>query len=225
MKQLFILAQKRTGSTLLQRILNQIPGFAIAGENGGAFLHLAKFHKLILNIPSKKNVLQKYVEGESEIKPAWLNPWVDDVPRIQRYLRAMMTQMYDVQGCRVWGFKEIRYGRFGETYEEFLNQVSFFRDLFPDCRLLFLTRSLDALIESNLKHPPRGLDLTDETLARFVKLQLSHFEAYEKAYADHAFLLSFEDIIQRTPRFCEALFEFLNVPFQKDYLAPLKKDL
>jgi hypothetical protein len=65
MNQLFIIAQKRTGSTLLLRILNQIPGFSIAWENGGAFFHLTKFYHQIEAIRSNRIAIDTYVERDA----------------------------------------------------------------------------------------------------------------------------------------------------------------
>lgn len=225
MNQLFIIAQKRTGSTLLQRIINQIPGFSISGENGGAFIHLAKFYRQLLIIPSKNITIQSFTEGETTTKPSWLNPWIHHTENIRENLRAMMEEMYAVQGSHVWGFKEIRYGRFGEPYNEFVEQISFLRDLFPTCKLLFLTRKMESLIDSNLKRPPKGIKLSDEEITRLLRLQFSHFQKYLDEYPGNTFLLSFEDILSQKPLFREKMFEFLEVPLKEDYLRPLKKNL
>ena len=225
MDQLFIVAQKRTGSTLLQRILNQIPGFSISGENGGAFNSLADFYSKLAKISSYKYASHTYVEGETDAKPSWLNPWMDNTERILDHLRLMMQEMYAAPGTKVWGFKEIRYGRFGESYEEFLEQVSFLRVLFPSCKLLLLSREMGSLIRSNLKRPPEGRDLTPDELTRMVRLQFSHLERFSRQYPESSFLLFYEDIRDQTPRFRKEMFEFLQVPFDESYLKPMAKDL
>lgn len=225
MKQLFIIAQKRTGSTLLQRILNQIPGFLISGENGGAFLHLAKFYHQIMLIPSKEVAIDFYEEGVSEMKPSWMNPWMKKTDQICTRLREMMEEMYGREDATVWGFKEIRYGRFGESYEDFVVQLSFLRSLFPNCKFIFLTREMESLIASNLKHPPRGKPLSSEVLSGFVRLQFSHFKKYQQANPGETFLLSFEDIVSQKALFKDEMFKFLEVPFKEEYLKPLQKNL
>lgn len=225
MKQLFILAQKRSGSTLLQRILNQIPGFSISGENGGAFLSLADFYNKLSKIPSYKYALRTYVEGETNAKPSWLNPWIDNTEKILDHLRLMMQEMYAAHGTKVWGFKEIRYGRFGESYDDFLKQVSFLRVLFPSCKLLFLSREMGSLIRSNLQRPPEGRDLTEDELSQMVRLQFSHFERFSQETPEGSFLLFYEDIRDQTPRFRKELFDFLQVPLREEYLKPMARDL
>lgn len=225
MNQLFIVAQKRTGSTLLQRILNQIPGFSISGENGGAFLSLADFYNKLSKIRSYRFAIRTFVEGETNAKPSWLNPWIDNTEGILDHLRRMMEEMYASNGTRVWGFKEIRYGRFGESYDEFLAQVSFLRVLFPSCKLLLLSREMESLIRSNLKRPPEGRNLSEDELTRMVRLQFSHLERFSREYREGSFLLFYEDIRDQTPRFRKDLFEFLQVPFDQSYLKPMARDL
>jgi hypothetical protein len=225
MKQLFVIAQKRSGSTLLQRILNQIPGVSISGENGGAFISLADFYATLSRIPSHKSAMRSYAEGQTSAKPSWLNPWIDDTERILDHLRRMMEDMYAVEGTKVWGFKEIRYGRFGESYDRFLAQVSFLRLLFPSCRLLLLSRQMDSLIQSNLKRPPEGRGLTGDELTQMVRLQFSHFERFSRESPEGSFLLFYEDIRDQTPRFRTELFDFLQVPFEESYLKPMARDL
>jgi hypothetical protein len=210
---------------LLQRILNQIPGFSIAGENGGAFLSLADFYDKLSKVLSNKSTIREYVEGETNVKPSWLNPWIDDVERILDHLRRMMQEMYAGPETRVWGFKEIRYGRFGESYDEFLGQVSFLRTLFPSCKLLLQSRKMESLIASNLKRPPEGRDLTADELARMVRLQFSHFERFIRENPENSFLSFYEDIRDQTPRFRKELFDFLQVPFEESYLKPMARDL
>jgi hypothetical protein len=225
MKQLFVIAQKRSGSTLLQRILNQIPGFSISGENGGAFIALADFYDKLSSIPSHKSTIRSYEEGKSGVKPSWLNPWIDDIERILDHLRRMMQDMYAAEGTQVWGFKEIRYGRFGESYDEFVGQLTLLRVLFPRSKFVLLSRGMDALIQSNLRRPPEGRGYTEDQLTQMVKLQFSHFQRFAQEHPDNSFMLFYEDIRDQTPRLRKELFEFLQVPFNEAFMKPMARDL
>lgn len=126
----------RSGSTLLQGILNSIPGYLVRGENGGVLYQLYRFHT---TVTAKNEAMDK--AGESSADPA--HPWfglhdypVDVALAAQRRL-AVETLLRPGPDTRVTGFKEVRWDQ-----PDVVAYVAYLRTLFPDARFLVNTRNL-----------------------------------------------------------------------------------
>ena len=139
---LFIVTYGRSGSTLLQGVLNSIPGYLIRGENDGAVYHLHQFHAACTQ---KKRRLRKRFELPLDTT----NPHfgLDEFPAkvSLRMLRRLVTStvLRPEADTRVTGFKEIRW------YQDDLPAyVDFLRELFPDARFLVNTRDHEAVLRS-----------------------------------------------------------------------------
>lgn len=139
---LFIVTYGRSGSTLLQGVLNSIPGYLIRGENDGAVYHLHQFHTACTQ---KKRRLRKRFELPLDTT----NPHfgLDEFPAkvSLRMLRRLVTStvLRPEEDTRVTGFKEIRW------YQDDLPAyVDFLRELFPDARFLVNTRDHEAVLRS-----------------------------------------------------------------------------
>lgn len=139
---LFIVTYGRSGSTLLQGLLNSIPGYLIRGENDGAVYHLHQFHAACTQ---KKRRLRKRFELPLDTT----NPHfgLDEFPAkvSLRMLRRLVTStvLRPEEDTRVTGFKEIRW------YQDDLPAyVDFLRELFPDARFLVNTRDHEAVLRS-----------------------------------------------------------------------------
>ena len=140
---ILILSCGRSGSTLLQRVLNTIEGYNICGENYGAIEDLLLFyHKLKYSdrfIPRIENKELTYQECiNKEIKPCWYNTF--DLSLIKNQIRNIILNMFnplneidtlveainlftEKRKYRVVGFKEIRFGMYdpyakGELFEK-----------------------------------------------------------------------------------------------------------
>jgi hypothetical protein len=136
----FIVAYGRSGSTLLQGILNSIPGYDIHGENHDALHHLFGYH-YALDTARAKNTRATELPTES----SWYG--IDRYDRTQA-LRAMrrlfvQTVLRPRPDTRVVGFKEIRWmHRDWEPYLDFL------RELFPGARFVINSRSHESVAQS-----------------------------------------------------------------------------
>ena len=129
-----VLGQGRSGSTLILRLLNGVPGVRISGENLRAFDHLRHF---------ADNYRQADRHRHSNFyKLAWAAPCNHE--QILGYLRQMVIAMHG-PGDLI-GFKEIRYGR--ESYEEFAADLDWLRGLLPGVRFVLNTRDTESCIHS-----------------------------------------------------------------------------
>ena len=191
-----ILSQGRSGSTLLMRMLNGVPGVRIAGENEKALDHLRQFIRCF-EIATTRHDTEFY-------RLAWKLPC--PLEGIKRKTASFLADLYDPDGnARLVGFKEIRYGRFG-SYDDFCGDIAFLRDLIPTVKIVLNTRRTEDAIKSawwaqNPEQSKRTLDRSR-----------SYFERYHCEHPDHTFLMPYEEIHDGS-RQMAAMFDFLGLEF------------
>ncbi|SDR83144.1 sulfotransferase family protein [Microlunatus soli] len=137
---LFVVAYGRSGSTLLQGILNSIPGYDIHGENRDALHHLYLFHST-LDAQRQRNT------RDYELTPtsSWYGIDRYDHARAMDDLRATVIDrmLRPAPHTRVVGFKEIRW-----WHKDWESYLDFLLNLFPGARFVFNTRSHEAVARS-----------------------------------------------------------------------------
>ncbi|PLX35869.1 MAG: hypothetical protein C0606_17400 [Hyphomicrobiales bacterium] len=182
---IFIVTYGRSGSTLLQTLLQSIPDSHILGENYNALMGLFQAAKSVRRSRAKK--------GGKE-RPA-NDPWYGAsglVPKRfeHRLARVFLEEVLQVpEGCRWVGFKEIRYTQAEDDFDAFL---MFIRRAFPNAFFVFNSRNVDDVMKSKwwANQPPekvRKLVLKmDERFAEFAKEHpdFSHHVFYEQTVAD-----------------------------------------
>ena len=147
-KPVFIFAAHRSGSTMLERILNCHPNLVVWGEHGGLLNKFAELNILAsktwnVSAPLGERRLERFVAKQSlEEFDAWTNPM--DVERLRSWTRSFLIETFSsgLKPGQRWGIKEIRYGGAALTW--------FLLNLFPDCRVLVLRRDLVQLCISNI---------------------------------------------------------------------------
>ena len=145
---LFIVTYGRSGSTLLQGILNDIPGYLIRGENRQLLTHLFEFHRTGGRERASQRRQQRKL-GLPEGKTAPVDPFygMDNFPPAKSLtgIRRLATETILRPGkqTRVVGFKEIRWDA-----EDVAAYVDWLRKVFPGARFVVNTRALDAVVES-----------------------------------------------------------------------------
>jgi hypothetical protein len=142
LRYLFVMTYGRSGSTLLQGILNSIPGFLIRGENRDAVYHLYRFHR------SCVDEVARLTRRNDDVLPV-THPFygmdgfpVDRSLELTREL-ATRTLLRPEAGTRVTGFKEIRWYQ-----DDLAEYVGFLRQVFPGSRFLVNTRDHEAVLAS-----------------------------------------------------------------------------
>lgn len=137
---LFIVTYGRSGSTLLQGIVNSIPGYLIRGENRGALYHLFRYHETC-RIERKKFSRKVLLDGR--------HPWfgIDKYPEglaVQQLRELVLdTLIRPLPDTRVVGFKEIRWQQ-----PDLAEYVAFLQTLFPKARFIFNTRAHEDVAKS-----------------------------------------------------------------------------
>lgn len=137
---IFVMGHARSGSTLLQRLLNSVPGVRIYGEHGGNLYQVAVAYRgLCKDLP--KHHSADLTEAEAEQLLSDPNCWSAKVAAYQtstireltvRYIEALGNPFSrtDVR----WGFKEVRFGVDS-------NVTNMLLELLPDCQIVFTVRA------------------------------------------------------------------------------------
>lgn len=193
---LFVVTYGRSGSTLLQGILNSIPGYLIRGENGGALHGLHQYHQTMTTRRAKHG-------GGATHTPE--NAWYGIEGFTQQasiaYLRAVAVNTYlrPNPDTRVSGFKEIRW-----WYRDWSQYLDFLDALFPNARYVINTRDHASVIKSKWwaeKEPEQAL-----AQLRSHEERLSEIET---TLGDRAFRIHYDDYVNDHPAL-GGLFEWLG---------------
>lgn len=214
---LFVIAQGRSGSTLLLRMLNEIEGYNICGENFNAVEKLADFYyllqKITQQIPKIEGVQNRFPTYEELEKWQhenysgfeWYN--IYDLKIIKQKLREIIVTMFNPNfHYKVWGFKEIRLG-FKTNYEQLERQLNFITLLFPQAKFIFNTRNVENLIKSAwwAEKP--------EENKKYLQKQQHLFKEYCIAHPQNTYQISYEDMIENTIRLHD-MYDFLGLSFK-----------
>lgn len=201
---LFIVTYGRSGSTLLQGILNSIPGFLIRGENRQVLRHHFEADRT-LHREKRKHV--RWIERNQPGEPLPVTHafyGIESYPRSKalRLVRkfALQTVLRPEPDTRVVGFKEIRWS--DPDTPQF---VAWLQRVFPGARFVVNTRNLDDVAASAWWR--------DDSEAR------SHLERTEQQLLDlaedlgeDAFHVHFDDYLA-DPSSLEPLFAWLGEDF------------
>lgn len=199
-----IVTYGRSGSTLLQGVLNSIDGVLVRGENGNLFAELQRLARRI------EAVRSEHPETHLPIRP-WFgaSEMTHDVAMgaLRAAARALLLADHPDDGSvGCLGFKEIRFGELGDGLEAHLD---FLGDLLPGLAYVFNTRDVVATSSSGW-WASRDRDEVTSSLRALDR----RFAAYGD-HRDDCFHIRYEDVVARSERL-RALHEFLGAPYEPD---------
>lgn len=146
MKYVFIVTYGRSGSTLLQGILNASEQIHCSGENGDFLFGL--FQSIRILEKTKKMVGPN--KGRSPKDPFFGIDYIDEGEIFDSFRELVSKQILNScpseKSPNFVGYKEIRYP-FKENLEEYLE---FINELFEEPKILFLFRDLDNVLNSGM---------------------------------------------------------------------------
>jgi hypothetical protein len=190
---LFVLGAPRSGTTLLQRLLNSYPDVVIWGEHAGFLEGLARAFFQGWDA-------QQLFEGE-RVRPGsdpartwqgWMNGF--DREAWKRAFRGLVEALWlspAAEGVRVWGFKEIRYLQGPGD-----RSLDLLRLLYPDAMYAFIVRDPFNALASLRKYP--GGWAARGGLRELCDAWRSRYEGYRTLHASGAvrsFWIVFEELI------------------------------
>ncbi|HZJ49668.1 MAG TPA: sulfotransferase [Actinomycetota bacterium] len=204
---IFVLASgHRTGSTLLQRLLNSCEQVMIWGEQLGYLNTFVQGYGLLRRWESQFAAhRRRFVsEGFDDFLP---NMMPTDV-EIQNAARLHLYGLFALPAARLerpmWGFKEVRYG---------VDVAVFLQSCFAGARFIHLTRDIVECFLS-LK---RWEDSSDDWTRSWTDRSLRHWEEINAGFLERGgeledlLTVRYEDMVARPEAFVEDLSRFLGV--------------
>lgn len=165
----FVITYARSGSTLLQSLLNSVPGVQIRGENNNALFHMFRTFQAVQQA--------KALHGKQAT--ARDTPWYGAENLTPASFKRNLLNLF-VAGvlkpsddAKVIGFKEIRHIPFFMSETEFNQYCQFILNSFPKAKIIFNSRNpVDVSKSAWLREQPsatviRGVRAADERFRKF----------------------------------------------------------
>ena len=199
-----IVTYGRSGSTLLQNMLNSIPGYQIRGENNDALSHLAQSWWAIESAQQLRGL--RKIGAETDQTHPWYGGEKID-PRQVGYRLAsgfVDTILKPDAGVRVAGFKEIRFHWHPQFFPQYMN---FIHTFFPRARFIINTRDHDAVAKSGWwsSQDPKAVKVILEKAETL-------FDSYSSRFPNRFYNVSYDTYVGNPQAFA-GLFDFLGEEF------------
>lgn len=213
MRFVFIVTYGRSGSTLLQTLLNALPGYQIRGENNNALLPVFHAWQSLQKAYSISNVTHKKRTTAPD------HPWygiekTQAGPFAQGMVQSFINHVLCPDpGIRVSGFKEIRYSNAGDDFEDYLD---FIHAHFPGCRFVFNTRNHADVLKSGWW--PNWYATEPDVVTEILTRSDRTFKAYQAKHPDRGIVMHYDDYTWDRDLF-RGLFDLLGEPYDADLVA------
>ena len=207
-RSILVVTYGRSGSTLLQGILNSIDGVVIRGENNDFCFGLYQaWRSLVLT--------QKHCKGSDSPRNSWygasdLKPELF-IAQVRNLIRDQLLPKDQVDIC--YGFKEIRYLK---RLDELTSYLDFLSIVFPEPAFIFNIRNHADVYQSGFwKNYDKNLILKNLGMADNL------FSEYVHTH-DNALLVNYEAITSGLDEI-KSLLRFLGAPFDEELLRAVLK--
>ena len=209
---IFLLGSGRSGTTLLQKILNSAEGVMVWGEHGGFLKHIAESYYFNLNNGEidrqifRQNPVAKDPNLDfnrlkmKKIGYCWIN-WYGKQEITENYGQ-FIESFFNPHSLQkiYWGFKEIRYGIDDRVME-------MLADIFPQARFVFIVRDPIDVLASQVA---MGWDTEWKQLAEKWAIQNRQIMNFCRTHEGRTRLVKFEELISKESGTIGELFGWLG---------------
>ncbi|MCL2933077.1 MAG: sulfotransferase [Trichodesmium sp. MAG_R03] len=202
-----IVTYGRSGSTLLQGILNNIDGVLVRGENNNFIYGLYEAYKKLIDTCNNQHTSQANHPwyGAEEIN---LELFLDYCQQMVRNI--LLPDKKNDKNIVCYGFKEIRYFEVYQQQKNIADYLDFIAKIFPKPAFIFNVRNLDDVLKSG------WWVNTDQVESRNQLMQLQNaFYTYQKNHPKNTFIISYEEVISQSDNF-QLLFSFLGAEYPEN---------
>lgn len=207
-KTILIICYGRSGSTLLQGILNSIDSVLVKGENNNVFYHFyCAYRELLANS-------KRFNNSASPTHPWFGSCWFDKdkfIHDFRQLAHNLLASNLTTESHRftTLGFKEIRYPRL----ENPVPYIEFLLSVFDTPCIIHLTRNhyTTALSQSKKFKNKKSASITD------ILSELERFDNHMKTLSTrpYYFHIDYEEMVGTDRRVLTELFFFLGADYNK----------
>ncbi len=203
---LFLVTYGRSGSTLLQNMINALPGHVLRGENANILAPLVRAWHDQRQFHPEQIARMRKVGLPSRPHQPWFGYEGIDIDRLGRHLADVVLRDVLRPGpdTRLAGFKEIRWH---EDPALFTPMLDFLRRYMPAARFVFNTRAHDQVCRSGWWASMDPADVTAELQAAETL-----YAGWQAAHPGICLAMHYNDYA-RDPDAWRPLFDFLDMPF------------
>lgn len=203
---ILIITYGRSGSTLLQDILNSVDGCLIRGENENAIFHLFQMYKKLVH---NKNKRITYSHRSSS---PWYGISAIDEEHLLTHMQHLVKDMLladkiSDSTIQCYGFKEIRY--IGIDKAELTEYLDFLNKIFPNPAFIFNTCNIDDALKNSWWKKPQ------QARKKIVKLE-QFFDQYTHHHPN-CFQICYEDVVANGDKL-KALFNFIGANYSAEQI-------
>ena len=203
----FVITYGRSGSTLVQNLLNAIDGYCIRGENSDAVGPLAKAW---VNLRDNA-VMRSFAKSgrPTPVEEPWYGAELTDPDRYGKALAEVFVDQILVPpaGTRVAGFKEIRWGG---NLEELTNVLDYLSRFLAPAKFIINTRDLEEVMRSGW-----WSKMKPERVRTMLTRQETAFREYMAQHPDTCHHIHYNDYIADHDKL-RGLFDFLGEEYQPE---------
>ncbi|SPF77418.1 hypothetical protein ALP8811_02445 [Aliiroseovarius pelagivivens] len=208
-----VVTHARSGSTLMQGILNRAPGWHIHGENANVLYH--QYREQLAARKIKKH--QKHGPRTSPETSPWFGYKNLDVQEVNRQARQRMRSFlidHAPKDATVVGFKEVRYlDIFLEDPEFLQGYLDYLLKALKPCKFIILTRDPSETSNSAwwAERDQNEVVSNMQAFGRFLS-------DYASSHPDHAVHVTYDDVVNQTDVFRDML-SFVGAKIDQDQLS------
>ena len=200
-KFLFVVTYGRSGSTLLQGVLNSFDGYCIRGENANLLVNIFRMWR------ECRLIREQFGDTQTSSIDSWFGADLIDPDAFAETMIAAFKQhvLQPPESARVVGYKEIRYTSNFFDRGEIAEYFEFIDEWFPQSAFIFNSRKLSNVVQSGWwKYDPDAMDdlQTTERIMASTHNRFKHKSIW----------LRYEDYANDAEGF-RGLAEFLGEPF------------
>lgn len=205
MQYIVICTLGRSGSTLLQGILNAFEGCCVRGENNNFLLGIYEAYRS-LKIANKI--------GSNALLPT--HPWyggnhLNPDKFLRDFVKIFNEQLAIPDGTRIAGFKEIRWLPSHLRKYSLTEYIYFLHDLLKNVKFVLLTRNSEDVYNSQIR---AGFDLSGQDLQYF-SMMAGNFYREMRSIDLPIFELDYSDIVNNSYKIPE-MFDFLELRYDAE---------
>ncbi|SCZ34572.1 sulfotransferase [Afifella marina] len=191
---LFIVTYGRSGSTLLQGLLNALPGYHIRGENNAALVPLFRTQRRLRHTRSEWGN-EATTPGSPWYGAELIEPDMFVAGCADAFFRSVLRPSI---GARCCGFKEIRYDRRTLSDGDFVPYLRFLRRAFPGAAFVFNFRNVEDTLKSGW-----WPDYEPGDAERAISIMRTRMGDYARDHAEHSFSFDYDAVCRDHSYFAE----------------------